>query len=59
MSILGLIMMAVVGTTIWDTIVRDHDECIEAEVEEEEEEETYTLVDSGVRVSVKFLSDKE
>lgn len=65
---LGLILMAVVGTTIWETLVEDHEiEHEEAEdtvsedweTSEENEEETYTLVDSGIRVSVEFLSDKE
>lgn len=67
MSVLGLILMAVVGNTIWNTIARDHEhEEAEAELDEDEvgtkdedEEEHYTLVDSGIRVSVKFLSNEE
>lgn len=59
---LGLILMAVVGTTIWDTIMRDHEnEEAEDTVSKDWEttEEDYTLVDSGIRISVKFLSDKK
>ena len=63
MSLIILTLMAVVGTTIWETIVKNHEiehEEAEAEKEDEKEEETdYTLVDSGVRISVRFLSDEK